>query len=153
MSTRFGAAIIALTVVLAATGVHSAPQARPGAKPPQASQAPPPAKSAAPASLLTADLLSGLALRNIGPALMSGRISHVASHPKRRATWYVAVGSGGVWKTENAGTTWTTISMTPSVLIWATSRSTRRTPKPCGSARARTSAGATSATVTASTRA
>ena len=40
---------------------------------------------------------------------MSGRISDVVIHPKRRATWYVAVGSGGVWKTENAGTTWTTI--------------------------------------------
>ncbi|RXM22272.1 hypothetical protein EO238_24710, partial [Citrobacter sp. AAK_AS5] len=25
------------------------------------------------------------------------------------ATWYVAVGSGGVWKTDNAGTTWTPI--------------------------------------------
>ncbi len=38
---------------------------------------------------------------------MSGRISDIVIHPKRRATWYVAVGSGGVWKTENAGTTWT----------------------------------------------
>ncbi len=40
---------------------------------------------------------------------MSGRISDIVIHPKRRATWYVAVGSGGVWKTENAGTTWTPI--------------------------------------------
>jgi photosystem II stability/assembly factor-like uncharacterized protein len=26
-------------------------------------------------------------------------------HPQARSTWYVAVGSGGVWKTTNAGTT------------------------------------------------
>lgn len=60
-------------------------------------------------SPVTAEVLSGLAFRNIGPAIMSGRISDIVIHPKRRATWYVAVGSGGVWKTDNAGTTWTPI--------------------------------------------
>ena len=55
---------------------------------------------------LTPELLSGLAFRNIGPALMSGRISDIVIHPLKRHTWYAAVGSGGVWKTENAGTTW-----------------------------------------------
>jgi photosystem II stability/assembly factor-like uncharacterized protein len=60
-------------------------------------------------SLLTADLLSGLEFRNIGPAAMSGRISDIVIHPKNRSLWYVAVGSGNVWKTENAGTTWTPI--------------------------------------------
>jgi photosystem II stability/assembly factor-like uncharacterized protein len=49
----------------------------------------------------------GLRLRGIGPALMSGRIADVAIDPARPSTWYVAVGSGGVWKTVNAGTTWT----------------------------------------------
>ena len=57
----------------------------------------------------TPELLSGLEFRNIGPAIMSGRISDIVIHPTRRATWYVAVGSGGVWKTENAGTTWTPV--------------------------------------------
>ncbi len=60
-------------------------------------------------SLLTTEVLSGLEFRNIGPGLMSGRISDIAIHPKNRSLWYVAVGSGGVWKTENAGTTWTPI--------------------------------------------
>jgi photosystem II stability/assembly factor-like uncharacterized protein len=60
-------------------------------------------------SLLTQETLAGLAFRNIGPAIMSGRISDIAIHPKNRRVWYVAVGSGGVWKTENAGTTWTPI--------------------------------------------
>src|SRR3712207_5343017 len=48
-------------------------------------------------------------LRAIGPALMSGRISHIAVHPEHKQTWYVGVASGGVWKTTNAGTTFTPI--------------------------------------------
>lgn len=52
---------------------------------------------------------NGLELRNIGPALTSGRIADIAIHPDHENTWYVAVGSGGVWKTNNAGTTWNPI--------------------------------------------
>ncbi|TDJ70381.1 MAG: glycosyl hydrolase [Planctomycetota bacterium] len=58
---------------------------------------------------LNAELLKGLALRGIGPALMSGRIADLAIDPEEPNTWYVAVGSGGVWKTTNAGTTWKSI--------------------------------------------
>ena len=72
-------------------------------------QTAPAGKTEAPKLLLTSELLSGLEFRAIGPAIMSGRISDVALHPKNRAVWYVAAGSGGVWKTENAGTTWTPI--------------------------------------------
>jgi photosystem II stability/assembly factor-like uncharacterized protein len=68
-----------------------------------------PAAKAGQEARLTAELLAGLAFRNIGPAVMSGRISDIAIHPLNRSIWYVAVGSGGVWKTENAGTTWTPI--------------------------------------------
>ncbi len=53
-----------------------------------------------------AHAIAGLAMRNIGPALMGGRIADIAIHPDNRTTWYVAVGSGGVWKTTNAGVTW-----------------------------------------------
>ncbi|MGV6832221.1 MAG: VPS10 domain-containing protein [bacterium] len=49
---------------------------------------------------------SGLKLRNIGPAFTSGRIADIAIHPENENVWYVAVGSGGVWKTMNSGTTW-----------------------------------------------
>ena len=56
----------------------------------------------------------GLELRGIGPALMSGRIADIPIHPKRRSTWYVAVGSGGAWKTTNSGTTWSPIFDTQS---------------------------------------
>ena len=51
----------------------------------------------------------GLALRSIGPAIMSGRIADVEVHPTDRSTWYVAAGSGGVWKTTDAGTTFTPV--------------------------------------------
>ena len=50
--------------------------------------------------------LAGLTWRNIGPAFMSGRIADIAWHPQDLSVWYVAVGSGGVWKTSNAGVTW-----------------------------------------------
>ena len=56
------------------------------------------------AQLTTADL-GGLEPRAIGPALPSGRIADIAVHPDDPSTWYVAVGSGGVWRTRNAGTT------------------------------------------------
>ncbi|MFT5718769.1 MAG: hypothetical protein ACI9T7_002976, partial [Oleiphilaceae bacterium] len=56
--------------------------------------------------LMTDELLSGMKLRNIGPAYMSGRIADIAVDNKDPSTWYVAVGSGGVWKTDNAGITW-----------------------------------------------
>ena len=58
---------------------------------------------------LEASDISALKFRPIGPALMSGRIADIAVDPEKPNTWYVAVGSGNLWKTENAGTTWTSI--------------------------------------------
>jgi photosystem II stability/assembly factor-like uncharacterized protein len=93
--------VVAILLCLALTAFLAVPG------PAQSKRAAKAAKGApAPQPRLTSELLSGLAFRNIGPAIMSGRISDVAIHPKKRHTWYVAVGSGGVWKTENAGTTW-----------------------------------------------
>ena len=60
-------------------------------------------------SLLTVKTFSGLKFRSIGPALKSGRIADIAINPDNKNCWYAAVGSGGVWKTENAGTTWKSI--------------------------------------------
>ncbi|EAQ98236.2 VPS10 domain-containing protein [Congregibacter litoralis] len=56
-------------------------------------------------ALLSEATFEGLTLRNIGPAVRSGRIADIAIHPQDENTWYIAVGSGGVWKTVNAGTT------------------------------------------------
>lgn len=58
---------------------------------------------------LSASILQGLKLRNIGPAFTSGRVSDLAVHPNNPAEYYVAAASGGVWKTINAGTTYTPI--------------------------------------------
>jgi photosystem II stability/assembly factor-like uncharacterized protein len=60
-------------------------------------------------TLFSTETFSGLKFRSIGPALMSGRIADIAIHPDNANVWYVAVGSGGVWKTENSGTTWSPI--------------------------------------------
>jgi photosystem II stability/assembly factor-like uncharacterized protein len=53
--------------------------------------------------------LAGLKLRSIGPAMISGRITDIAVNPRDKAMWYIGTASGGLWKTENAGTTWTPI--------------------------------------------
>ncbi len=62
-----------------------------------------------PGDRLTASTFAGLAWRALGPGIASGRIADIAVHPMDSSTWYVAAGSGGVWKTENAGTTWTPV--------------------------------------------
>jgi photosystem II stability/assembly factor-like uncharacterized protein len=59
--------------------------------------------------LINESLVSSIAFRNIGPALTSGRVSDIAIHPKFPETWYVGVASGGLWKTENHGTTFSPI--------------------------------------------
>jgi photosystem II stability/assembly factor-like uncharacterized protein len=59
--------------------------------------------------LWSTERFKGLEFRSIGPALMSGRIADIAIHPEDDNLWYVAVGSGGVWKTRNAGVTWTPV--------------------------------------------
>jgi photosystem II stability/assembly factor-like uncharacterized protein len=57
-----------------------------------------------------ADLpLGWMKARSLGPAVTSGRVVGFAVHPTDFSTYYVAVASGGVWKTVNAGTTWTPI--------------------------------------------
>lgn len=66
-------------------------------------------KPAAAAPSLEPGWLGPFSFRNIGPALMAGRIADIAIDPQHPQTWYLGVGSGGVWKTTNSGTTWTPI--------------------------------------------
>ena len=47
--------------------------------------------------------------RLIGPAVTGGRISSIAVHPVNPGIMYVGVASGGVFKTDNGGATWTPI--------------------------------------------
>lgn len=52
---------------------------------------------------LTSAQISGLDFRCIGPALTSGRVVDLAVNPDNHNEYYVAVASGGVWKTTNHG--------------------------------------------------
>ena len=54
-------------------------------------------------------LIKDLSWRNIGPANMSGRISDIEAYDDDFATVYVGSASGGVWKSVNAGASWTPI--------------------------------------------
>lgn len=90
-------------VALAATlTIGLAPSARGAAE--QPAQA-----AAAPADPLSAATFNEFRLRAVGPALMSGRINNVVVHPHDKQTWYIGVASGGVWKTTNAGITFTPV--------------------------------------------
>jgi photosystem II stability/assembly factor-like uncharacterized protein len=69
-------------------------------------------------SLATASLLSqkvdmslfhGMRPRSIGPAGMSGRVVSIAADPRNYDVFYVGTASGGLWKTTNAGTTFSPI--------------------------------------------
>ncbi len=50
--------------------------------------------------------LASIPLRNIGPAMISGRISDFAVNPNRPNEFYAATASGNLWKTSNNMTTW-----------------------------------------------
>jgi photosystem II stability/assembly factor-like uncharacterized protein len=58
---------------------------------------------------LDLDLLKGLELRSIGPALTTGRIVDVKIDPKNPSVWYVVSAFGGLWKTMNRGITFAPI--------------------------------------------
>lgn len=59
-----------------------------------------------PAVMAEDNPFAGLKLRNIGPALMSGRVSDFAFYKGNPQKFFVATSSGNLWKTNNNGTTW-----------------------------------------------
>lgn len=58
---------------------------------------------------MSSGTFGGMRFRSIGPAVTSGRVIAFAVDPNDRTKFYAAVASGGVWKTVNAGTTWTPV--------------------------------------------
>lgn len=68
-----------------------------------------PGLAATQATAIPARAAESLPMRAVGPALMGGRIADIAIHPSDLRTWYIAVGSGGVWKTTNSGVTFTPV--------------------------------------------
>ena len=64
--------------------------------------------AAAPDGLVAEDL-TALQWREVGTAMSSGRVTRFAVHPTDQRIIYTASASGGLWKTVNAGTTWTPV--------------------------------------------
>jgi photosystem II stability/assembly factor-like uncharacterized protein len=56
-------------------------------------------------ALKAASVANGIPFRNIGPTVMSGRVVDVDVSPTDPTHFFVAYASGGLWKTENNGTT------------------------------------------------
>ncbi|HIF20306.1 MAG TPA: hypothetical protein EYQ27_00005, partial [Gemmatimonadetes bacterium] len=54
-------------------------------------------------------LFADMSYRNVGPS-RGGRVTAVAGHRDHPFTFYMGAVGGGVWKTENYGTTWRPIS-------------------------------------------
>ncbi|HLG15575.1 MAG TPA: hypothetical protein VJH03_13905 [Blastocatellia bacterium] len=61
------------------------------------------------AAAIDAKTFERLEWRNIGPCNMGGRVADVEGVPGNPNIVYIGSASGGVWKTINAGTTWTPI--------------------------------------------
>jgi len=53
--------------------------------------------------------LDGLAFRSIGPAVTGGRVIDVEVNPRDHSEYYVASGHGSLWKTTNAGVTFSPV--------------------------------------------
>ncbi len=63
------------------------------------------AKEAESADPMSSGTFNGLKLRSVGPALISGRVVSLAVNPQNKSQYFVGVASGGVWRTDNDGTT------------------------------------------------
>ena len=61
------------------------------------------------AQLTEASVAGGLHFTNIGPTVMSGRVSEIAVNPENPQEFYVAYSSGGLWHTTNFGNSYTPI--------------------------------------------
>lgn len=55
------------------------------------------------------NLFHGIKPRNIGPAGMSGRVTAITTDPFNYDILYIGTASGGLWKSTNAGTTFTPV--------------------------------------------
>ena len=68
-----------------------------------------PITSAQETTIKAQDLFGDLRARHIGPALMSGRINDMETHPTNPRIIYAGTAGGGVWKSNDAGTTFNPI--------------------------------------------
>lgn len=54
-------------------------------------------------------IAANIPFRSVGPSIMSGRVVDIDVNPENTNEFYVAYASGGLWKTENNGTSFTPI--------------------------------------------
>ncbi|HKV34927.1 MAG TPA: hypothetical protein VJP89_11410, partial [Pyrinomonadaceae bacterium] len=112
MSTCTRALFVILAVSFTVLGQEPPAGPQPSPKPvasPTASPSPSPEASPTPRDPMSTPTFNGLRFRSIGPAFTSGRVIGFAVDPKNPAKYFAGVASGGVWKTINAGTTWTPV--------------------------------------------
>ena len=95
-----------VTATVLAAFLVAAAAAAPAATKPARSKVAPAAIPPAGEAPLRAEQLAGYRWRSVGPANMGGRVADIAGHPTDPATFYVALGTGGLLKTTNNGTTW-----------------------------------------------
>ena len=91
---------------------------------PIASPAPSATPSASPLPLSEA-LFKNLKARSIGPAVMGGRVSDIAIDPRNPFVFYVGLGHGGVFKTNDNGVTFDPIFDKQPVLSIGAHRESR----------------------------
>src|SRR5690242_8142521 len=104
--------ILSLSLCVLAQEPVPTPSATPSVAPspsPSPSASPTPSESPSPRDPMSTPTFNGLHFRSIGPAFTSGRVIGFAVDPKNPAKYFVGVASGGVWKTVNAGNTWTPV--------------------------------------------
>ena len=58
-------------------------------------------------ALRDASIVNGIEFRNVGPTVMSGRVTDIDVWEEDPTHFYVAYASGGLWKTENNGLSFT----------------------------------------------
>jgi len=58
-------------------------------------------------ALLENSMVANVPFQNIGPTVFSGRVADIAVSPEDPSHFYVGYASGGLWKTENNGITFT----------------------------------------------
>ena len=59
--------------------------------------------------LIKNSLVKNLEFKNIGPSVMSGRVTDIEVNPNNPSEFYVAYASGGLWQTVNNGNTFSPI--------------------------------------------
>ncbi len=59
--------------------------------------------------LIETSLVKNLPFKNIGPTVMSGRITEISVNPNNPIEFYIGYASGGVWYSDNNGTSFTPI--------------------------------------------